>query len=228
VKGEEIMNKKIAIIHTTPVTVDPLKKLANEKIPGFQVMNFVDDSILPQLNDNGGNISEVEDRLIQYTKIAEQIGADVILNACSSVGEVVAKAQEHSNVPIVRIDEAMAEVAIQRGKKVGVVATLGTTLNPTMTLLKRKSDELNKTVEFQHQVAGDAYQRLLAGDKDGHDQSLAAVLSKMAEEVDVVVLAQASMARVVSTLPENLQDKFLSSPELGMERVRETLEGITN
>jgi Asp/Glu/hydantoin racemase len=221
------MNKKIAIVHTTPVTVEPLKKLANKKIPGYQIMNFVDDSILPQLNENGGNVKEVEDRLIQYIKIAEQVGADVILNACSSVGEVVAKAREQVTVPIVRIDEPMADLAIQSGEKIGVVATLATTLNPTMTLLKRKSNERNKTVEFKYQVAGEAYQRLLADDKEGHDEILTTVLTKMAEEVDVVVLAQASMARVVSTLPERLQKKFLSSPELGVERVRETLEGIT-
>ncbi|WP_179107247.1 aspartate/glutamate racemase family protein [Sediminibacillus massiliensis] len=219
------MNKKLAIVHTTPLTVEPLKALAKDYIPDYQIVNFVDDSILPQLNENGGNTEEVEERLIQYMRYAEQAGADVILNACSSVGEVAAKAREQINTPVVRIDEPMAELAIEKGEKIGVAATLATTLNPTIALLRSKSYELNKQVEFQSRIAGEAYQCLLAGDKDGHDEKLKAVLSDLASESDVVVLAQASMARVVTSLPEEMQDKFLSSPALGMQRVKETIEG---
>ncbi|GIN69788.1 hypothetical protein J14TS2_02630 [Bacillus sp. J14TS2] len=218
------MSKKVAIIHTTPVTVDSLKKLAGYKIPGAEVINFVDDSILPQLIDNGGNVKEVENRLIQYAQIAEQVGASVILNACSSVGEVVEKMQESVSVPIVRIDEAMAELAIEKGNRIGVVATLATTLHPTINLLKEKANACHKSLELISEVAGESYQLLLAGDQKGHDHTLAKVLKTMTEQVDVVVLAQASMARVVSTLPTELQGKFLSSPELGMEQVSETLK----
>ncbi|MFC0472140.1 aspartate/glutamate racemase family protein [Halalkalibacter kiskunsagensis] len=221
-----MVSKKVAVLHTTPVTVEPLKKLAEEKIPGCKVVNFVDDSILPQLIETDGNISLVQDRLVQYAKYAEQIGADVILNACSSVGEVVAKARQNITIPIIRIDEAMAEEAIKRGKKIGVVATLATTLNPTMRLLQEKATEFNKKVEFESELAEEAYQCLITGDQNSHDAALSVVLSNIAKKVDVVVLAQASMARVVSTLPIEQQEMFLASPQLGMERVQQTLEGI--
>lgn len=226
-KGEGILRKKIAIVHTTPVTIESLKALINETVPDCEIVNFVDDSILPELNENGGDVSKVEPRLIQYYKFAEQVGADVILNACSSVGEVVAAGQKQVGIPIVRIDESMAEKAIRSGGKIGVIATLATTLDPTMTLLRAKSAEVNCEVELTSNVAEEAYKRLLSGDKDGHDQILTDVLTKIAEKVDVVVLAQASMARVVSSLPEELQTKFLSSPKLGVESVKEVLEGIT-
>ncbi|MCM3443512.1 aspartate/glutamate racemase family protein [Metabacillus halosaccharovorans] len=221
------LKNKIAIVHTTPVTIEPLKTLINETVPSCEIVNFVDDSILPELNENGGDVRKVEDRLIHYYKFAEQAGADVILNACSSVGGVVAAGQKLVGVPIVRIDEAMAEKAIQTGRKVGVIATLATTLGPTMTLLKAKSAELNREVELTSNLAEEAYRRLLSGDKEGHDQVLVDVLMNMAEKTDVVVLAQASMARVVSSLPEEMHYKFLSSPKLGVETVKEVLEGIT-
>src|SRR5688572_19868918 len=121
----------LAIIHTSPATLEPLKALAAELLPGWDVNNFVDDSILPQLARNGGDVSEVEDRLIHYAQFAEQVGAAAILEACSSVGEVVAKMRESVSVPIIRIDEAMAEEAVRRGQRIGVAATLPTTLNPT-------------------------------------------------------------------------------------------------
>lgn len=213
----------IAIIHTTPVTVEPLKALANEMLPGAEVINFVDDSILPQLRANGGDVQAVTERLLHYARFAEEVGADVILNACSSVGGVVAQMQQQVNIPIVRIDEAMAEAAVQRGTRIGVAATLATTLNPTMQLVQAKADAAGVAVELVPMLADSAYQKLLAGDKAGHDAALAAALTELAASVDVVVLAQASMARVVGTLPPQHQRKCLASPPLGMARVKTAL-----
>lgn len=218
------MSRTIAIIHTTPLTVEPLKALAAELLPGADVVNFVDDSILPQLKRNGGDVQAVVDRLRHYAQFAEQVGADVILNACSSVGGVVAEMRQQVSIPIVRIDEAMAEQAVQRGRRIGVAATLATTLNPTIQLVQSKADAAGVQVEIVPLLADTAYQKLLAGDKAGHDADLAAALADLATFVDVVVLAQASMARVVAALPPDQQDKYLSSPRLGMERVKAALE----
>jgi Asp/Glu/hydantoin racemase len=214
---------KLAIIHTSPATLDVLKTLAAEILPGWEVNNFVDDSILPQLAANGGDVSQVEDRLIAYAGFAEKVGADAILEACSSVGEVVAKMREIVSIPVIRIDEAMAEEAVQRGSRIGVAATLPTTLNPTMRLIQAKADAAGKTVEIETALANGAYQKLMAGDREGHDADLASVLTELVRKVDVVVLAQASMARVVASLPADVQSKFLSSPRLGMERVRSVM-----
>ena len=79
-------------------------------------------------------------------------------------------------------------------------------------------------VEITPLLAGGAYQKLMAGDKAGHDADLAAALGKLAAQVDVVVLAQASMARVVPSLPTDQQRKCLTSPRLGMERVQAMLK----
>ena len=40
----------------------------------------------------------------------------------------------------------------------------------------------------------------------------------------VVVLAQVSMARVLPRVPDALREKFLTSPRLGMEAVKDALE----
>ena len=214
---------KLAIIHTTPATVETLKALAAELVPGVQVVNFVDDSILPQLAANGGNVAEVAPRILQYARFAEEVGADAILEACSSVGEVVAEAQQRAGIPVVRIDEAMAEQAVARGRRIGVAATLPTTLAPTTRLIQAKAAELGTEVSITQALAADAFRKLSAGDQAGHDAELVAVLSELAPQVDVVVLAQASMARVLPRLPEDLRDKFLTSPRLGMERVKAAL-----
>jgi glutamate racemase len=221
------MKHKLAIIHTTPVTIDMLKLLAGEIIPGCSVMNVMDDSILPQLAENNGRIEDVKERLCLYAAIAEQSGVHCILNACSSVGDVVTVMRNRVAVPVVRIDEAMAEQAVKSGTRIGVAATLNTTLQPTLNLLERTADEAGKRIELMPVLAEGAYRKLIASDKEGHDTELAGVLLELIEKNDIVVLAQASMARVVERLPEDARQRFLSSPRLGMERVKQIMERLT-
>ncbi|HET7657008.1 MAG TPA: aspartate/glutamate racemase family protein, partial [Bacillales bacterium] len=185
------------------------------------------DSILPRLAKNGGNVDEVKDKLVQYAELAEKEGADAILNACSSVGEVVEKMREKVSVPVVRIDEAMAEEAISKGQTIGVAATLSTTLEPTIRLIQGKAAELGKTIQISPMLAESAYKRLTEGDPEGHDQLLSEALAELADQVDIVVLAQASMARVLAKLPESGKEKFLTSPELGVQRVKSVMEGLS-
>lgn len=216
-EGVSKLTKKLAIIHTTPVTIEPLKGLAAELIPGCEIVNIVDDSILPELNANGGDIGAVADRWRQYAIIAEKQGADAILNACSSIGELVDRVQPDVAVPIVRIDRAMAERAVRSASVIGVAATLATTLGPTERLLRATAARDGKEVRLVPALVSEAYERLMAGDKEGHDRALAEALAKLAEETDIVVLAQASMARVLDRFAEEKRAQFISSPRLGMQ-----------
>lgn len=216
---------KLAIIHTTTATVEPLRALAEELLPGYRVINIVDDSILPQLAENGGDVAAVAGRVAQYMRFAAEAGADVILEACSSIGELVAPNRALLPVPLVRIDEAMADAAVARGSRIGVAATLATTLEPTKRLLLERAALAGKAISLTPALAATAYQRLMAGDREGHDAALAEVLLELAPKVDCVVLAQASMARVLPQLPEAQREKFLTSPRMAMEQVREALAG---
>ncbi|MGG3562690.1 aspartate/glutamate racemase family protein [Neobacillus rhizosphaerae] len=217
---------KLAIIHTTPVTIEPLKKLAEKYLANYEIINFLDDSILPSLLSTGGNIEKIEHKLIQYSIFAKEAEADIILFACSSVGEVAVKAEQKVSIPVERIDEAMAEQAIHQGDKIAVIATLSTTLNPTVALLKQKADIYNMSPQIITLLANEAYTALTNGDKEMHDTILANEIDRLAAEVDIVVLAQASMARVLVQLPEKVKDKCLTSPELGMKRVQEVMKGL--
>ncbi len=215
---------KLAIIHTTVATVEALKALAQELVPGIVIVNFVDDSVLPQLLANGGNVSEVEHRILQYARYAEEVGADIVLEACSSVGEVVPRMRRALSIPVVRIDELMAAAAVRQGARIGAAATLPTTLRPTTNLLKETAQAAGKQVEIQPLLIEGAYDRLLSGDIEGHDRLLAEGLSNLIATCDRVVLAQASMARVLPRLPDGVRERFLTSPRLAMEQVRQVLE----
>jgi aspartate/glutamate racemase len=217
------MMAKLAILHTSLATTVSLPPLAAEILPGISLHHFVDDTILPQLLANGGKTSEVEERVIQYARFAEQAGADVILCACSSIGEIVPAAQRFLSIPILRIDETMAEKAIVNGGSIGVAATLETTLEPTSRLITQKALKAGKEITMLKKLIEGAYQRLIAGDAAGHDELVLQGLAELATQTEIIVLAQASMARVLNQLPAADAARFLTSPRLGLQQVRKVL-----
>jgi Asp/Glu/hydantoin racemase len=126
-------------------------------------------------------------------------------------------------VPVLRIDEPMADEAVRLGSRVGVLATLRTTLEPTAELVERRGREAGKQVEVVARVCDGAFEALQAGDRERHDELVREGLRSLAAQVDVVVLAQASMARVAETAPD-VAVPVLSSPRLGMQRAAELLQ----
>ena len=111
----------------------------------------------------------------------------------------------------------MAEAAVRIGARVGVLATLATTLEPTAELVARHGGDVRA-----HLCEG-AFDALQAGDRDRHDELVREGLRQIEAEVDVVVLAQASMARVTDALSASVP--ILSSPRLGIERVAQLVGG---
>ena len=71
---------------------------------------------------------------MNYAASAQEAGADFILFTCSSIGPAVETAATLTDVPVLRVDQPMADKAVQLGKRIGVIATLSTTLEPTSDL----------------------------------------------------------------------------------------------
>jgi hypothetical protein len=212
-------NPTIAVIHTSPATVEVFSKLLAQQLPDARVINLLDDSVLPELRENGGNIDAIAPRWRQYAQIARERGADVILNACSSIGELCAPVQRELGVPVVRVDSAMAARAVADSTLVAVAATLPSTMGPTTRLLKETARAQGREVEVVPLMVDGAYAALVGGDRDKHDDLVAAALAQAASYADKVVLAQASMARVLPRLTPQEQAKCLVSPELAVASV---------
>lgn len=216
--------KAVFIIHTSSVSVQDLKLLFGELAPDVIVRNIIDDSLLPEVLANDGITPGVLKRICMYATLAEASGADVIFNQCSSVGEAADIAKKLIRVPLVKVDEKMAEVACRTGRRIGVVATLKTTLGPTVRLVEKTAGELRKEVKVVQKLCVGAFDKLIAGDKKAHNAMVLGAIHELEKEVDVVVCAQGSM---VALLPElgKTTVPVLTSPRLGVERAVEVLNG---
>jgi hypothetical protein len=151
-------------------------------------------------------------------------GVDLVLNACSSIGELCARVQSDIAQPIVRVDAAMAREAVGRGSRIGVVATLATTLRPTGDLILETARSEGAAVVLDSVLVDGAYAALMGGDQARHDDLVAAALDAATRGNHAVVLAQASMARVLPRLAEAQQAKVLTSPSFAVEEVAQRIE----
>lgn len=212
--------KKIGLIHTTPATVQSLSKLAGEVIGEVEIVNILDDSILGDMKE-GGHEEAVKKRWIQYARILEELGADAVVSACSTVGAIAEEADRLLGIPVYRIDEAMIEAAICMGTRISVLATLNSTLEPTVDLLRRRG---GSSLEIRVVLVEGAYEALMSGDREGHDRRIREAVFRETEHSQVVVLAQASMAGALEGVAEEDRPKILTSPRLGMEKLKQDLE----
>jgi len=192
--------KTLGLVHTSATLVPVFAQLCKEKLPGVNVFNIADDSLVKGIIAAGSLTPVIARRVAGYLESAELAGADYILVTCSSIGPAVEAGAKLIGVPVLRVDQPMADQAVTVGKKIGVIATLATTLEPTADLISRRAALAGKKIELTSQLCEGAFAALMAGDGATHDAKVAAALKELSQRVEVIVLAQASMARVVETL----------------------------
>ena len=218
--------KTVVAVHTAITMVEPTKQLFAEYLPGHRLINIADDSLIQDVIRANAVTPAVRKRLMNYYQSAVDAGADVIFNTCSSIGDVAITARDFVNVPIVKIDDAMARRAVENYTCIGVLATLPTTLDPTARLVWSFAGQLNKTIEIEKGLAEGAFQKLMEGDVQTHDRLIMETAIKLADKVDVFVLAQGSMAKMQNQITLQTGKPVLSSPLLGIMNVKEVVESL--
>ncbi len=218
----------VVAVYTGQGLADPLKAVFKELLPDCRLVNIIDDSLIGDVVKAGFIPEGVEKRLMRYYASGEEIGADIILNTCSSVGEIADKARETLQTPIVKIDEAMAALAVEQFDSIAVLATLPSTLDPTMRLLRKAAAERGKVVTLVSGLAAGAFDALVAGDPGEHDRLLLETAIRAGAEADALVLAQGSMARMEGALQAAIGKPVLSSPRLGVLKVKAELERLAS
>ncbi|HEV9038041.1 MAG TPA: aspartate/glutamate racemase family protein [Puia sp.] len=218
------MQKTLGLIHTSATLVPVFQQLTSKGLPGVKVFNIVDDSLIADVIRKGQLTSQTARRVVDYVGSAENAGADYIMVTCSSIGAAVEASAALTRVPVLRVDQPMADLAVAKGTRVGVIATLPTTLAPTSDLVKRRAAIAGKAIELTSRLCEGAFDALMGGDPAKHDKMVADALRELSAQVDVIVLAQASMARVVDALPEaDKRIPILASPPTAIEYLKSVL-----
>lgn len=194
----------IGFLHTATVHVATFRQLMGELAPGRPEAHLVDERLLADARADGLTPALVE-RLHERLGELRAAGADLIVCTCSTIGAAAEQAGAAVGVPVLRADRPMADAAVAAGPRIAVVAAVESTMEPTMALLRESAARAGRAVTLVAAPCYAAWRHFESGAPDRYHAEVAAhvraVLDRPHDHVDVVVLAQASMAPAAALLP---------------------------
>jgi Asp/Glu/hydantoin racemase len=217
------MTKTLGLLYTAPAIVESVNKTVSEVMPSVQRFDIVDNRIIPVILSAGGLTPRIHRIVTNYVRTAEDEGADAVLVTCSSISPCVDTARPLVSIPVLKIDDPMTDKAVESAVRIGVVATNAATLEPTTKLLATKAEARGREVQISTELCSGAFEALSKKDTMTHDRLVLEGIRRTAESVDLIVLAQASMARIVPQLGDELRIPILTSLRSGVEQAKSAL-----
>jgi Asp/Glu/hydantoin racemase len=218
----------LGLVHTVRRVIPGLSDLAAELLPDVRQLHYLDESVLQDAIALNGLSADIIRRVRTLVQLAAE-RCEVVLVTCSSIGPAADIAAGECYVPVLRLDRPMAQEAVHTAQRVGVIATLGSTLQPTTELVRKCAAEAEREVAVTPLLVAGAFAAASGGDQATHDRLVLEGLQGLltgAEPVETVLLAQASMAAVAAQLPDELQARILSSPRSGLLQAGEVLRQV--
>lgn len=233
----KLSGKKLGVVNGASWTSLWSNYFGKTMLPGVKIINVGNEAV--QLNFmqayNQGLACPPQINIDLFCRYAKDLydlyQVDAVLISCSTMNRAYKKVSKTMNplgVPVIQIDEAMMEQAVNTEGRILVVATHGPTVKSTQALLLETADRLGKKVDFLGATIEEAFELLGKGRIDEHNQAITKTIRHVQsrEQVDIVVLAQLSMSVFSFTFPEPLQEfgiPVLNSGQTGFARAGDNL-----
>jgi hypothetical protein len=208
---------RIALIHALRHSPAPIEAAFRALWPEPQLMNLLDDSLSADLARDGKITDAMCQRFLDLAHYATGTGACAILFTCSAFGPCIDRVKEaHPDIPVLKPNEAMIEEAVASGRRIGLLASFGPTLQSMPA-------EFPDGVELKLKLAEGALAALDAGDGATHDRRVGEAAAEL-RDCDVVALAQFSLARARGQVAEASGRPVLTTPESAVRKLRTLLQ----
>jgi hypothetical protein len=208
--------KTLTFLHTSPVHIPTFDGLLEELAPDIPARHIVDESLLQEAREAGAILPPLKQKITDTILNAMAHDTRILLCTCSTIGGCAEEIGQQTIMPILRVDRPMAEKAVALGPRILVAATVTSTLEPTKALILDEAKRANTSVAIIEVLCEAAWVRFTHGDQQGYLREIARKLRQAASLADVIVLAQASMAKAAA-LCADFAVPILSSPRLGLE-----------
>ncbi len=216
---------KIGLVYTgvTPELTANVEEEITKQLGTVEFVTYKDPTIISDVVKANYVTAPCAARLVTMYMEAANAGVDVIYNICSSVGDVADACRDLGKligIPIVRIDEEMCREAVRKGARIGVMATLQSTLNPTKNTILRVAQEAGKRVELVDVLVEGGF----GMDQAQFKELMTKYATSVADRVDVILFAQGSMAYAEETIAKATGKIVLSSPRFGAIALKRALQ----
>jgi Asp/Glu/hydantoin racemase len=213
---------RIALIHATPVAIEPIVNAFQRLWPEARTTNLLDDSLAPDLAAAGRLTEPMIDRFVTLARYARTCGADAILFTCSAFGPAIEAAQAALDIPVLKPNEAMFDEALAAGKRIGLLATFAPSIPALRAELELMARKRKLELEIKTHTIPSALSALHAGQGEQHDR-LIAQAADLLGLCDALILGQFSMASAAAMIPERPGRRVLTSPTSAVMQLKRVL-----
>ena len=213
------MRHRIVLVHAVRVAMDPIAAAFARGWPEAETVNLLDDGLSRDLERRGTLEGPMTERIGALAAYASGLGADGILYTCSAFGSAIEKARAASRIPVLKPNEAMLEAALAAGRRIALVATFAPTIPSMIGELEALARDRGVAMTLTPLFVPGAMQALRAGDAAAHDAAIAQCVARISG-VDVVMLAQFSMAAAQVAAQAMTVARVLTSPDCAVQAMR--------
>lgn len=213
---------RIALIHATPVAVDPIAEAFRRNWPECETINLLDDSLSQDRAKTPELTGEMSARIIALGEYAHVAGANAILYTCSAFGAAIEAAARKLPVPVLKPNEAMFEEALAKGSRIGMIATFRASVASMETEFREEAQRRRPGATIRTVLVEEAMSRLRNGDAEGHNRLVAEVAAELGD-CDALVLAQFSTSRAAPGVRSATAQPVLTSPDAAVAKLKSLL-----
>jgi len=213
---------RIALIHATPVAIDPIRDAFAASWPQARTTNLLDDSLSADLAIEGRISARMIERFVELARYSAECGADAILFTCSAFGTAIEAARDAVKIPVLKPNEAMFDEALEAGQRLGLISTFEPSIPSMVREFEEEAARRKRQVQLRTRSVPAAMAALQRGEAKLHDELIAQAAEEFAD-CDVLMLAQFSMARAAALLPEGRGRRVLTSPYSAVARLKREL-----
>jgi Asp/Glu/hydantoin racemase len=210
---------RIALIHALAHSVAPVNQAMAAEWPQAICMNLLDDSLSADLARSGAGLdAAMHGRFMSLADYAVGTGAQGILFTCSAFGPCIeAVARRYTGIPVLKPNEAMVEEALAMGKRIGLLATFGPTLNGM-------PPEFGPGAVLRTRLVEGALDALNRGDVAAHDEAAAQAAEWLAAQgCELIALAQFSLARARPLIEQRTGLPVLTTVDSAVRKLQRRL-----
>ena len=223
-----MVESRIALIHATPIAIEPVTKAFNTHWSEATVTSLLDDSLSLDLERAGKLDASIIQRFVDLGDYVVRSGADAILFTCSAFGPAIDRVkQAHKSRPVLKPNEAMFEEALEKGDKIGMLATFQPSIAPMEEEFYKMAESTGRKARIETIWVKGAMDALVAGKTDRHNDLIADVCDKL-DHCDAVMLAHFSTAKAKQGVMQRLNKSILTSPESAVNKLKSTIHAYWN
>lgn len=213
---------RIALIHATPIAMEPIQASFSASYPQANLMNILDDSLSPDRAAVSGVTPQLADRIQLLAEYAVKSGCDAVLFTCSSFGSAIERAAASLPIPVLKPNEAMFEAAIGQGGKTAMLYTFPPAREGMEVEFHEEAARLNPAATINSLFVEGAIEAVRNSDTDAHNKLVAAAAASL-EGVDAIMLAHFSTARAMNAVRNVTDIPVFSSPDAAVSKLRRIL-----